>query len=185
MSRPRSATRDALIRSATTTLAAHPGASLEEIAKQASVGRATLHRHFGSRDGLIRELSREAIAATDRAMAEIPKDLSATETLRAVIEALVPLGDSYHFLYRESTDPEVAAELERQLRETSELVAAIKQEGALAPEVPDAWIVAAFDSLIYAAWTSVHEGWIARRDAPELVFRTLLSGLGTPKARSD
>ncbi|MEM8931374.1 MAG: TetR/AcrR family transcriptional regulator, partial [Acidobacteriota bacterium] len=59
------------------------------------------------------------------------------------------------------------------------LVAAVKREGTIAPEVSDAWVVAALDALIYAAWSSVHEGWIARRDAPGLVLRTLFDGLGS------
>lgn len=180
-------TRQNLIRSATATLANHPGASLEEIARRAGVGRATLHRHFGSRDGLIHELTREAISATDRAMAEIPLDLSATDVLRAVIEAMVPLGDRYHFLTQEAasvTDPEINAEIERQMRDMQELVAAVKREGTIAPDVPDAWVVSAFDALVYAAWTSVHGGWIARRDAPGLVFRTLVSGLQPPSPDS-
>ena len=183
MGKDPSSTRQTLVRSAITTLANHPGASLEEIARRAGVGRATLHRHFGSRDGLIHELTLEAIAATDRAMAEIPMDQSATQILRAVIEALVPQGDLYHFLTLESatlTDPNITAQLERQIAELSELIAAVKSEGNLAPEVPDAWVVSALDALIYAAWTSVHEGWVARRDAPALVFRTLFSGLGSP-----
>ena len=175
-------TRESLIQAATTTLASQPGASLEEIARQAGVGRATLHRHFGSRDGLIHELTREALSATDRAVGEIPMDFSALETLRAVIEALVPLGDRYHFLTLEpaTTDPEIAGEIERQQQQMVELVAAVKGEGAIAPDVPDAWVVAAFDALIYAAWSSVHGGWVARRDAAGLVFRTLVGGLASP-----
>ncbi|MEM8963375.1 MAG: TetR/AcrR family transcriptional regulator [Acidobacteriota bacterium] len=181
----RPSTRDTLIQSAITTLAAQPGASLEDIAQRAGVGRATLHRHFGSRDGLIHALTREAIAATDRAMVDISRDTSATEILRAVIEAIVPLGDQYHFLTLEAatkTDPEITAEIDRQLREMSELVAAVKQEGTIATDVPDAWVVAALDALIYAAWTSAHEGWIARRDAPGLVFRTIIGGLSASDA---
>ncbi|MCG8461575.1 MAG: hypothetical protein MI919_35285, partial [Holophagales bacterium] len=74
---------------------------------------------------------------------------------------------------------------ERQLREMAELVAAVKGEGTIAPDVPDAWTVAALDALIYAAWSSVHEGWIARRDAPGLVFRTIVGGLGPAGPRRE
>ena len=184
MSRSRTSSRQALIDTAIQILAAQPGASLEEIARGAGVGRATLYRHFGSRDGLVRELALASIAETDEAMARIPSTGSATELLRASLEAIVPLGDRFHFLSQENQvmqDSEIAPQIERQLQELAKLVAAVKAEGALAPDVPDAWAVAAIDALIYAAWSSVHGGWIARREAPGLVFRTILHGLGPSK----
>ena len=181
MSKSQTSTREGLVRSATRTLTSQPGASLEEIAKRAGVGRATLHRHFGSRNGLIRELALAALEETDRATAQIPWDTTAVEMLRATLEAVVPLGDRYHFLSQELEtlkDPDIVAATQRQLKGLGDLVAAVKQEGKLAQDVPDAWTLAALDALIYAAWSSVHEGWVARREAPGLVLRTILEGLG-------
>ena len=174
----------ALIESTIRALNADPGASLAEIAKRAGVGRATLHRHFGSRDGLIRALTLSSIRETDAAVAHISLEQSAGDYLKAMLEALIPLGDRFHFLSQEWSamkEPDIAVELKRQMDELGQLVVALKAEGLIAPDVPDAWGVAVLDSMIYTAWASVHEGWIARREAPALVLRTILSGLGKPE----
>ncbi|MEM7349156.1 MAG: helix-turn-helix domain-containing protein [Acidobacteriota bacterium] len=179
----RPSSREALLAAATRILAANPGASLGDVAARAGVGRATLYRQFRSRDELIRELTLQAIRATDEAVAPIQhRAVSATEMLHEVIEAVVPLGDRYYFLSREfevMKDPTIARELERQLRELSELIEAVKTERHLAPEVPTAWIVATLDALIYAAWSAQDNGLIASHDAAALVLRTLFEGLGS------
>ncbi|MEM1180619.1 MAG: TetR/AcrR family transcriptional regulator [Acidobacteriota bacterium] len=178
----RHSSRQSLVDAAIRILASQPGASLDEIARAAGVGRATLYRHFGSRDGLVRELALASIAETDEAVSRVPRDTSAVEQLRGVLEAVVPLGDRFHFLSQENQvmqDADIAPQVERQLEGLSSLIASVKAEGGLAPDVPDAWVVAAIDSLIYAAWSSVHGGWVARREAPKLVFRTIMRGLGS------
>lgn len=181
-----SKSRQDLIAAATRILAANPGASLAEVATRAGVGRATLYRHFPSREELIRELTVEAIRATDEAVAPLQyRAISATAMLREVIAAVVPLGDRYHFLSQEHgfpDDPEIEGELQRQLQELGDLVEAVKAERTIAAEMPTAWVVAAFDALIYAAWAAVNDGSVARRDAPELVWRTVISGLGPGKS---
>ena len=178
--------QDALLDAAAATLAENPSASLGEIAKRAGVGRATLHRHFASRETLIAALTREALTRIDAvAKAAAAPAESASEVLWLILEAIVPLGDRYHFLTRQAEadgDPEVADLTARQAAETAELIQALKAEGAIAPEVPTGWAVAALDSLIYAAWSAVEDGSVAPRDAPGLVHRTLLQGLGPPGA---
>jgi len=177
----KSTSKEALLAAAATTLSKNPGASLSEIAAKAGVGRATLHRHFPSRDDLIRELALECLRQTDAATDDIPFEaLSAAEGLRRVLEAVVPLGDRYHFLMQEpaaAQGPEITETTERQLAEMAELVEAAKAEGSIAAEVPTAWVVAAIDALVYAAWSAVEDGSVARRDAAALAFRTLIDGL--------
>lgn len=177
----KTATKEALLAAAATTLSKNPGASLSEIAAKAGVGRATLHRHFPARDDLIRELALESLRQTDAATAEIPfETIAAAEGLRRVLEAVVPLGDRYRFLTQEpaaAQGPEIAEAYGRQLAGLAELAEAAKAEGSLAPEVPTAWAVAAFDALVYAAWSAVDDGAVARRDAAALAFRTLTDGL--------
>lgn len=181
---PRPTAQDALLDAAAATLAENPSASLSEIARRAGVGRATLHRHFASRDALIAALTREALARIDAVTAPIDAQAeSAGEALWLVLDAVVPLGDRYHFLSRQTdatSDPEVAEITARQTAELAALIDAVKAEGGIAPEVPTGWAVVALDSLIYAAWSAVEDGSIAPRDAASLVHRTFLQGLGPP-----
>ncbi len=178
----KSKSRDAILEAAAALLSRNPGASLTEVAEAAGVGRATLHRHFPSRDALVRELALDAIRLTDEATANIEREAtSAVDAMRRTLEAVIPLGDRFHFLATEPTalrDPDVDAAYRRQLAELTELVDAMRREGAIGSDLPAAWVATTIDSLIYAAWTAVHEGAIARNDAATLVFRTLLHGIG-------
>ena len=176
-----SKTVDTLLDAAAAVLARNPGASIADVAVRAGVSRATLYRYFPSREALIRALAIEALGQTDEATASLrDQTSSSTETLQLTIGALVPLGERFHFLMAEfgvMGDPEVAEIYERQQSELSNLVEAVKAEGDIAREIPTAWVVTVIDTLIYAAWTSVEEGFIASRDAVDLVNRTLFSGL--------
>lgn len=174
--------KQALLDAAADLLSRNPGAALTEIAERAGVGRATLHRHFPAREDLISALARDALQRLDQATAQLsPERLTARDFLFRMLEAVLPLGDRVRFLANEPAafaDPAIKAVYDRQLEELGELVEWLKAEGEIAVEVPTAWAVAVIDGQIYAAWTAVQDGSIARRDAPGLLFRTLLRGLG-------
>ncbi len=163
-------------------LARNPGAAMAEIAEKAGVGRATLYRHFPTREDLIRALVLESLRQIDEATQQIPVDrLSAEQVLAEILVSIVPLGDRFRFLSNEPAvlnDPEINAAYGRQLDELSELVEAMKAEGSLDRAVPTAWVVAAIDALVYAAWNAVDDGAVARRDAAALAFRTIMQGFG-------
>lgn len=177
----RLSSEDALIEAAFALLAENPGASLAEIAERAGVGRATLHRHFSGRDDLIRALAHRAIEEMDAAAeAACANATSCSDALRRTLEALIPLGDRHGFLAREPVedDPLISAEFDRQMRETREMAEAAKAEGVFDRNVPTAWIVQAYDHLLYAAWESVKAGETTATQAADLAWRTLTSGLG-------
>ena len=56
-----------------------------------------------------------------------------------------------------------------------------KGEGLFDSTVPTSWIMQAFDHLLYAGWESVGAGETTPDQAADLAWRTLTSGLGTPK----
>lgn len=177
----RTSTRQALLNSAAAVLARNPGAALAEIARDAGVGRATLHRWFPSGADLRRELALDALRACDDACADIEARTStATAALREVIRALVPLGDRFRFLSSDPgvmNDPAVKAVYDRQMAETAELIEAVKAEKGIDRAVPTAWVAASLDALIFTAWETVRNGQVAQNDAAALVERTLLHGL--------
>ena len=176
-----SKSKQALLTVAAAALARNPGASLNEVAAQAGIGRATLYRYFPSRKVLVRELAMAAIAAIDQVTAEVTaQKLPTDEALLEFLKGVVPLGDRFHFLVTETSayqDPEVNAAYERQLSELDTFVIQLKQDGVIAPEVPNAWVTVAMDALIWAAWSAVYSGDLARNDAAILTYRTLLKGL--------
>ncbi|MEM7480793.1 MAG: TetR/AcrR family transcriptional regulator [Acidobacteriota bacterium] len=178
---PRRSTREAILDTAALVLTESPSASMAALAQAAGVGRATLYRHFPSREELVKELSLEAIRLTDEATAPVfERYQNAATALREMIEALVPFGDRYHFLANETqagADPQVASETNRQLSELAAFVDQAKTEGFFADDLPTEWIVAVIDSSIWAAWHSIHRGVMAPGDAARLVYRTLVDGL--------
>lgn len=173
--------RDALVEAAFAVFSRDPSASLSAIAERAGVGRATLHRYFASREALIHALARIAIeemeAATEAACADVPTH---GEALRRTLEALIPLGDRHGFLALEPVedDAQIAAAFAAQQRETRAAVEGAIGEGMFDDRVPAAWIVQAYDHLLYAAWESVRAGEATPTQAAALAWRTLTTGCG-------
>ncbi len=174
-------TSDAIAEAGFRLLSRNPGANLAEIAEAAGITRATLHRYFPSRQALVNELAARAIEEMDAAVAAACADsASAGDALRDSLQALIPLGDRHGFLAHEDVEQDDAmqAEFARLQRETLEWVDAAKQEGVFDAAVPSDWIVRAYDFLLYAAWDSVHAEEATPKQAAELAWRTLTSGLG-------
>ena len=180
----RPSTRDAIIEAAFAVFSKDPSAALSEVATLAGVGRATLHRHFASREDLIRQLAKianqEMDEAVEAACADVP---SYSEAVRKSLHALIPLGDRYGFLELEpiDDDPELKAAFDRQQREMKELIDAAKGEGLFDTAIPTSWIVQTYDHLLFAGWESVKAGETTADQAADLAWRTLTTGLGTPK----
>ncbi len=172
--------RQAILDAAIELLARNRGASLSEIAARAGVGRASLHRHFPSRTDLIAAVVRQCMDETDAATVAAVRDAgSARETLSRLLEAVIPLGDRYHFLAAVGSDEAgVRARYEVDMEWLARLSGDLKKEGVLAADVPRAWAAAQIDAQIWIAWTEVAAGRLAPADAADLAFRTLLEGLG-------
>ena len=173
--------REAIIEAGFTVLNRNPSASLAQVAELAGVGRATLHRHFLSREALIHALAEIAITEMDEVVEEACADVkSYGEALRVSLEVLIPMGDRYGFLASEAIEhaPDLQKEFARQQHETEEMVEAAKREKVFDRAVPTAWIVQAFDYLLMAAWESVRTGDVTQAQAADLAWQTLTSGLG-------
>lgn len=177
----RPTTRDALIEAGFSVLSRNAGASLSEIAEAAGVGRATLHRHFATRDDLLRSLALTAITEMDAAAEDATQDAASySDALKATLEALIPLSTRHGFLANEPVgdDPELLREYARQQAELRELVDAAKSEGLFDSHVSSEWIIKTYEYLLYAAWESVNEGETTPAQAANLAWRTLTAGLG-------
>ncbi len=184
MSPVRIPTRDAILEAALTVFRDQPGSSPPIVAERAGVGRATLHRHFPSRDALMSELAHMSIKEIDDAVSGLEHQArSAAELLKLKVEAIIPLGDRFHFLSNESQlmkNEKVYQEVMRQYAQLSEIIVRAKAEGSIDPSVPTDWIVGTIDGLIYTAWSIRAMGSVAENQIPNLVMRTLFNGFGAP-----
>jgi AcrR family transcriptional regulator len=181
------ASRRRILDAAATVLAIDPAASIQDVADAAGVGRATVNRYFPSRADLTGALAVQAMAEAQRALetARLSEGPVAAALTR-LTEALVPMGDRFRFLLRESHlegDPQYLAAEHDFVETLTDMAERGRRSGDLAVDVPPAWLVDALGALVFAAWEAVHDGRIAARDAPHLVSRTLLHGIGTTAPR--
>ena len=172
--------REAILDAAIATLARNPASSLSDIATRAGVGRASLHRYFPSRRDLIAAVAQQCMDEMDAALERAFEGTeSARERLGRLLEAIIPLGDRYHFLAMEVFDDQDLQERhEADVKWLGRLVDELKEEGVVAADFPRAWAVANIDAQVWLAWSEVAKGKIARANAAELVLRTLLEGMG-------
>lgn len=180
MNRRSKDTRRNLLDSAVVLLGSNPGASFIEIANAAGIGRATLYRHFSTREELIRALSLEAIEATDQAAnAVIYSAENATDALLKMLKAMIPLGDRYHFLANmpECTDAEVLTQMERQNLGLIQMIEQAQKEGGVTTEMPTDWIAAVFNNLVYTAWSMSNGSAYNHQQIEKLITTTLLKGV--------
>lgn len=178
-SSPRPSSRRAIIDAAITLFASDPSATTSEVALQAGVGRATLHRHFRSREDLLETIATESLAETEAAVRASDDETAPPRArLEAMLEAVLPLGNRFHFLSAVPLATEtLKGEYQRQLRWLLDLVDALKADGEVDSLVPSSWVVSLIDQLIWAAWREVAAGRLAAREAPALALRSLLHGL--------
>ncbi|BBM83726.1 TetR/AcrR family transcriptional regulator [Candidatus Uabimicrobium amorphum] len=174
--------RKQLLDAAASILTKNPGATMDKIATHAGVGRMTLYRYFPSREDLIRELTLESIKETNIAIQPIYDDgLSSEEALRKTLDNIIPLGDRFHFLIYESMhykDREIEKAHEEQIEELYKFMEVLRKDDLISMDAT--WALYVFDALIWAAWSAIEEGDVARKKASGLVLQTFLSGLQTP-----
>ena len=180
MSNIRPTSRDAILEAAFQLFNEKPTASLGDIAERAGVGRATLHRHFSSREQLMIALAHSANTELNEAIEKATADAAShTEALRQTLTAIVPLANRQWFLANETvdTDPTIKAAYQADRKQLLELIRSAQSEGTFAEDVPALWIAQSYENLIYAAWSMVRDDEVTASQAADLAWRTLTTGL--------
>jgi len=187
----RRAARPPLLDVAAQVLVADPAASLAEVAEAAGISRTTLHKHYATRDDLLRAVGHRAVDLWEQAVSEVaasgetsgPAASSGPGAsdggLLALVAALVPIGPQLAFLVR---TPDRVLDLEDRWEMVQERTLAVlkraQARGVIAAAVPDWWLLSALFALVYIAADSVQAGRLAPLDAPQFTLRTFLRGLG-------
>lgn len=138
------------------TLLENSTAGLAEIAKEAGIGRATMYRHFKTREALISHIAMQCMEELDNAL--IPtQHLIGRNAIEATFDVLASLADRYHFLIQLWHLVEPSEEFEAlDLQQTKDLHGLINQAkdlGEIDKELPTEWIAALFDATLNATWT--------------------------------
>jgi AcrR family transcriptional regulator len=163
-------------------LVANLSASMAEVAKAAGIGRTTLHKHYASRDELLRAVGFRALELWDLALDGVP-DSDPDGGLLAVATAMVPIGPQLAFLWRTPALDQFPELVKRAMAvedRTTAILLRAQRRNVIAPGIPDWWLLDTYLSLIYSASIAVTGGKLAPLDAPGLAVRTLLHGIGAP-----
>lgn len=165
---------------ATALLVADPGASLADIAAAAGVSRTTIHNRYPTRQDLLVALALDGMDLVEVAYQDARLDEGdPVEALERLIVGLVPLGSRLEFLLRERSLDGVEEVEQRYAVLDAPVVALIERMravGLVSDGLPTWWVVEAAFGTVYAAWAAIADGRLARRDAPDLVCRTILLG---------
>lgn len=172
--------RAALLDAAVDVLAIAPQASLSEVAARAGLGRATLYRHFESRDELLDAIRSEALTRVGAALGEL--DLASCDIrtgLQLVGAALVPLGMRFRILLAEGVDadPAFLEQRDATLAPVWGLVQRGINNGELRHTDP-AWLHAALAGLLMSAVRAASLGLVDPESVGDLLASTFLEGVG-------
>ena len=152
---------------------------MAEIAEASGLVRATLYRHFPTRDDLIRAMYSAALDDALQAILSVdPEQGKATDAIARVVDALLVVGDRYRILSEERRGyPELREKEESVGAPLIALVERGQRDGELRDDMPLRWIVAALGSLVNEALRAVGREDIDRAEAGTLVTRTFLESM--------
>jgi len=159
-------------------LATNPAATLEQVAAQAGVSRATVYHHFASRDALLDALTERSIREVRAALdATRPDEDSATSALERMLRATWRVIGSYRGLMIVNPRRLERAELRARMRTVLEPVRAVldrgQRGGEFDPELPIEWLVGVLTDVIHAASRQVSTGTMEPDEAERLLLRTV------------
>ncbi|GAA3141225.1 TetR/AcrR family transcriptional regulator [Planomonospora alba] len=178
--------REQIITAAIRHLNAAPGASMAEIAAASGISRATLHRHFASRDDLVTVLGRRALEDWERVQREAGIAEAAAsadrarlqEALQALLYGEVAICHEHGFLLTEQTLPPELLRRSDEIEEREvEFLAACQRAGLVRADLPVRWVSSVVFGLLVAVGESVRRGDVAQRDVPRLFLDTFLKGI--------
>lgn len=180
--------RDQILGSAQRLLNIDPAASMGAIAESGEISRATLHRHFASRDELLTELGTRSLdrwqerldvsSAQDAAASGDPARITAT--ISALVRGYVEDAHDFGFALTDHVilaDAFLTERTEHLTTREAALWAAAQGAGVLRADLPPRWICHAVYGLLVAGREASRLGDVAPRELADLVLSTFLKGV--------
>jgi TetR/AcrR family transcriptional repressor of mexCD-oprJ operon len=170
----------AVLDAAARVLTENASATIPDIAAASGVARATIYRHFPTRDALLGALMERAFAELGDALATARlEEGSAREAFGRLVAGLAALGDRYRFLLTEARRPDYSKKHDaEQVR--GQLIALIERgqrSGEFRLDVPASWATAVLGQVIEAGLVENALRGYGQKETVRLVVTTLMDGL--------
>ena len=154
---------------------------MADVGAAAGVSRATVYRHFPTREALIAAIQVQAVEQSERALLACRLDEgSAADALRRLCAAWLDVAERYAFaqLAPELVDDEARDHRRRVLGDPLRaLIERGQAAGEFSPALPTEWAARVFGALLLAGARAVADGALTHEAAPDAVFRSLHEGL--------
>jgi AcrR family transcriptional regulator len=157
--------------------------SMTEIAARSGVGRATLYRHFPTRDILLQELQRVAVESVgERLRAADLEALPCPDALDRAVRVVLSVGHEYAVVIHEQV-PVPRDVADRLVRDPiRELLARGREEGLLRSECSLEWLEDMFVGLVQAGLQQIVRRGADLDATARAVVSAYLEGAGTRHA---
>lgn len=172
--------REQVLRTAAALLSRKATATMDEVARAAGIGRATLHRHFAGRDALVRALEELGIQEFEAALDAARLDEgSAEEALRRLVAGVEPVAGLLSFLVTENQLFEGDQVNEGWARLDARVAALFRrgqERGEFRIDLTPAWLTEALYGLVGTCAWAVQDGRVAGKDFQYMIVELLLGG---------
>lgn len=164
-----------IIEAAARLLATRRSAGVAEIAAAAGVSRATIYRHFPTRDALLRALADSASAEAEQRLADANLEtVPVEEGIARAARALVALGDRYLAALQ---DPTILGTQNRAIREPlTALLRRGQADGPIRSDVPLDCLLESLLALVGACLRSGHHLGQGTEDMSAMIVHLFLEG---------
>jgi AcrR family transcriptional regulator len=171
-------TRAVILEAAARVLGRRPDASMADIADEAGLGRATLYRHFPTRDSLLHGAKEAGIAEmTEGIEAANLGDLAVERAIARLISVFMRTGAKYAaFINQDEEDHPDDVEKQRVMQPVRDVIDRGVREGVLRADLPTDVLFEMFGALIERAlWLTV-AGTTTPEAATDAVVDLFLDG---------
>ncbi|MFD9704511.1 TetR/AcrR family transcriptional regulator [Lentzea sp. NPDC059081] len=175
-------TRTAILDAATRLLSRRPDAAIAEIAEEAGVGRATLYRHFPTRESLRQGVGEAGIAEIAKAFeAAALDDLPADRAIARITAVVMRNGAQYAAVISQvdatHSDP---ADIDRVTRPLREVVDRAVRDGVLRDDLRGEAVFEMFTAILERALYLTIGDRMTPEEATEAALAIFLDGARKP-----
>lgn len=177
-------TRQAILDAAARVLSRKPDAAMNDIAEEARVGRATLYRHFPTREALVRGVQDEGVTELLDALASADlATLPADRAIARITHVFLRTGAKYAAVVSRDDEHTEHPPHERAMAPVREAVERGIRSGELRADLPDGALFAMYDALVGRALVLTVTGQLTPEQAADAAVDVFIQGATWTGAR--